>query len=442
MKIQLPQSVQTIINTLSSAGYEAYAVGGCVRDSITGATPNDWDICTNALPQEVEKTFDGFHIIETGLQHGTVTLMIDHIGYEITTYRTEGTYSDRRKPDYVNFVTDLKEDVKRRDFTVNAMAYNDSDGLQDFFGGREDLKDRVIRCVGVADERFNEDALRILRAMRFASTFDFEIDPDTAEAMHKNKGLLSYVSRERISTELLKLLKGNGAARILREFSDILCEVIPEIEPCIGFKQNNPNHTADVWEHTLLAVDAAVNDPIIRLTMLLHDIGKPESYTEENGVGHFYGHPEISAEIAKTVTKRLKMSNEIITTVCTLVKYHDSLYGIKDKGIKRLLNKITPEMTRFLVQVARADMAAQSPDAAEKNAAWLEHVEHTIDRIIANNECFKVSDLAIGGKDLIAEGITPGRELGIILDKLLEMVIDGSAENSREALLAALKKIM
>ncbi len=438
MKIQVPTPVQTIIDRLSKAGYEAYAVGGCIRDSITGAIPNDWDICTSALPETVEKVFDGFHIIETGLQHGTVTLMIDHVGYEITTYRTEGTYSDRRKPDYVEFVTDLREDVKRRDFTINAMAYNDENGLQDYFGGIADLERHIIRCVGDANDRFNEDALRILRAMRFAATFDFEIAKETAQAMHDNKALLSYISKERISVELMKLLSGKGASRILREFSDILCEVIPEISPCIGFEQNSPHHTMDVWEHTLSAIDYADSDSVIRLTMLLHDIGKPHTYTEENGRGHFYGHEEAGAKIANTIIKRLKMSNDILDTVTTLIRYHDSLHSITKKGIKRLLNKIGMDKAQLLTRVAYADMMAHAQDTIDKGTPQLEFVKQMLAEIEENSECYKVTDLAIGGKELIAAGFS-GREIGEKLNLLLEAVIDDKVENNIDNLIKFLE---
>jgi len=434
MKIKVPTPVQTIINKLTDAGYEAYAVGGCIRDSITGAIPNDWDICTSALPQTVEQIFDGFHIIETGLQHGTVTLMIDHIGYEITTYRTEGTYSDRRKPDYVEFVTDLKEDVKRRDFTINAMAYNDRDGLQDYFGGIQDLEKKIIRCVGDANERFNEDALRILRAMRFAATFDFEIADETALAMHRNKSLLSYISKERISVELMKLLCGAGATRILREFSDILCEIIPEIKSCIGFEQNSTHHIADVWEHTLCAIDNSDADSVIRLTLLLHDIGKPHTYTEENGRGHFYGHEEVGAKTAHKIIKNLKMSNDILDTVTTLIRHHDSLHSITEKGIKRLLNKIGMHKAQLLIRIAYADMYAHAQSTIDKGRPQLEFVTETIRRIEANNECYKVSDLEIGGKELMELGYS-GREIGEKLNFLLDAVIEGKVENDSDALL-------
>lgn len=440
MKINLPISVKEIITKLTNAGYEAYAVGGCIRDSVRMEQPDDWDICTSALPQEVEKVFSGFHIIETGLQHGTVTIMIDHVGYEITTYRTEGSYSDRRKPDFVKFVSELREDVNRRDFTINAMAYNDTSGLQDYFGGKEDLKNGIIRCVGDANERFNEDALRILRAMRFAARFDFEIAPATAEAMHKNKSLLSYVSKERISAELLKLLKGDGAARILREFFDVLSEVIPEILPCVGFEQHNKFHCYDVWEHMLAAVDAAKNESILRLTMLLHDIAKPQCFTIKDEMGHFYGHEESSAKMAGKIIKRLKMSNDIYFTVTTLIRYHGSLRDISEKGVKRLINKIGLQNVRLLLDVSYADIMAHAAYVIPQRLEQLKHIAAMVDKIEINNECCKISDLKIGGNDLIAYGIKPGPDIGRILNTLLDMVIDGKIKNEHSILLKYIQK--
>lgn len=434
MKINMPESVRHIISRLTAAGYEAYAVGGCIRDCITGAVPNDWDICTSALPEQVEAVFSDMHIIETGLQHGTVTLMINHIGYEITTYRTEGTYSDRRKPDYVNFVTDLREDVNRRDFTINAMAYNDENGLRDYFGGTEDLKARIIRCVGTADERFNEDALRILRAMRFAATFDFEIESETALAMHRNKELLSYVSMERIAVELLKLLKGSGAARILREFSDILAVVMPEINPCIGFDQHSKWHCYDVWEHTLHAIDAAERDEIIRMTMLLHDLGKPECYTNTNGEGHFYDHANASERIAKTILKRLKLSNEIIGTVCALVKHHDAYGQIGEKGIKRLINKIGMDNAKRLLKVTYADMCGQAPEKRMLKEEKLEYVKGVLDKIEENNDCVNVKSLVVNGRDMMELGFK-GKEIGDALNRALNAVIDEEVANEKAALM-------
>lgn len=434
MKINLPTSVREIISRIEGAGYEAYAVGGCIRDSVRGDTPEDWDICTNALPEAVESIFSGMRVIETGLQHGTVTVMIDRVGYEITTYRTEGSYSDRRKPDFVKFVSELREDVNRRDFTINAMAYNDKNGLQDYFGGREDLENGIIRCVGDADARFNEDALRILRAMRFAARFDFTIAPETAAAMHKNKALLSYVSRERISAELMKLLRGCGAAHILREFSDILLEFIPDIEPCIGFDQHSVYHSHDVWEHTLAAVEAAEPDSVVRLAVLLHDIGKPSCFTIDEKGGHFYGHAEIGARLADDIIKRLKMSNDIRRTVTTLIRYHDGFRAMGEKGMKRLINKIGMDNTRLLLKVFYADTIAHAEKFVPERLKLLDELTAALDRIESSNECFSLKDLAMNGKDLIAMGIEPGRDLGNMLNKMLEAVIDGRADNTRESL--------
>lgn len=435
MRIKLPESVQLIIRKITDSGYEAYAVGGCVRDSLRGNSPNDWDICTSALPENIEDIFSGFHIIETGLQHGTVTIMIDHIGYEITTYRIEGKYSDRRKPDYVSFVTDLREDVKRRDFTINSMAYNDIDGLKDYFGGEDDLKKGIIRCVGNADERFNEDALRILRAMRFASSFDFKIENDTSKAMHKNKELLNFISKERISAELLKLICGKGAARILDEFRDILAIVIPELKPEFGFEQNNPYHDSDVWQHTLRTVDNIRNDEILRLSMLFHDCGKPHCYTEDQNGGHFYGHAKISAELAENALKRLKMSNDIIKSVKTLVLYHDVLPVLKRKGLLRLLNKIGMDNVELLFEIVRADAKGHAEQACKNTLKLLESVNTELAKIQEENKCFQISDLNISGKDIIALGINPGKQIGEILKKLMNMVMDDEISNDHEILI-------
>ena len=441
MKINVPDSVGLIIRKLEEAGFEAYAVGGCVRDSVMGRQPNDWDICTDAVPEKVEEVFSGMHIIETGLKHGTVTLMIDHVGYEITTYRTEGTYSDRRKPDYVTFVTSLRDDVKRRDFTVNAMAYNDTDGLRDYFGGIDDLNARIIRCVGNAEERFNEDALRILRAMRFAAVFDFDIEPETASAMHKLKELLSYVSAERIATELLKLLCGSGAAHILREFSDIIAEIIPEIRPSIGFDQHSKWHTYDVWEHTLHSIDASEPDTVIRLTMLLHDLGKPECFSCTDGEGHFYDHAKSGERIAKTVLKRLKLSNEMISTVTTLVRYHDAYGQIGKKGMKRLVGKIGAENARRILKITYADMCGQAPDKRMLRIETIDNAARMLDEIELNNECVTVASLSVNGNDLMAVGLR-GREIGQALNAALDAVIEGEVKNNKEDLIQYIKKGM
>lgn len=442
INISVPQAVRFIIQRIEEHGFEAFAVGGCVRDSIRGVTPNDWDICTSALPEKVEEIFADLHVIETGLQHGTVTVMIDHVGYEITTYRTEGTYSDRRKPDYVEFVTDLREDVRRRDFTVNAMAYSESTGLRDFFGGVDDLERGIIRCVGDADERFNEDALRILRAMRFAAVFDFEIEESTAAAMHKNAHLLEYISKERIAAELLKLVCGKGAAKLLDEFRDIVALILPELEPCFDFEHRSKFHDSDVWRHTLRALDAIRPEPILRLTMLFHDCGKPKCCVEDaDGFRHFYGHAEESVVLAKAALKRLKMSNEIINGVCVLVKYHDALPVVKRKGLMRLLNKTDFETVELLKEVVKADAAAHAPFVRDEALERLAAVSDLLEVIKEEGACFRISELAVGGKDLIAMGVRPGKHMGEILNALMNAVMDGEIANDKAALLERAREL-
>ena len=322
--IKIPQEVQLILKVLTAQGYEAYVVGGCVRDSLLGKKPQDWDICTSALPQEVKKAFNNLPVLETGLKHGTVTVMIDHKPYEVTTYRIEDQYSDNRHPDKVEFVKDLEQDLARRDFTINAMAYNPKSGLVDCFNGLADLDNKIIRCVGKAEERFLEDGLRILRAIRFASTYNFKIERATTEAIYSKKNLLANLAGERIQIELDKLLCGSGVKEILHQFAEVLAVIIPEIWPMLGFEPNNPHHIYDLWTHTIESVAQAPPQLVLRLTMLLHDLGKPDCYTvDEKGIGHFYGHSKISAEKAKDILQRLKYDRATIDTVLTLVANHD-----------------------------------------------------------------------------------------------------------------------
>ena len=291
--IIIPQHALTVVERLERYGYEAYVVGGCVRDSLMGRCPKDWDVCTNALPEEVLRVFKRFHVIKTGLQHGTVTVMVDKQPVEVTTFRIDGNYTDNRHPDSVNFVSRVEEDLARRDFTINAMAYNPARGLVDAFGGQEDLQARIIRCVGEPDERFNEDGLRILRALRFAARYDFGIETETAFSMHRNRHLLENVSVERIFSELKGILVGEGVLGMMQAFPDIFSVIIPELAPAVGFDQRNPHHCYDVWTHTAHAVQAAPADEVLRLALLLHDIAKPATFTMgEDGKGHFYGHGE------------------------------------------------------------------------------------------------------------------------------------------------------
>ena len=311
MTMDMPKNVDTAINLLQSAGFEAYAVGGCVRDSLLGKIPNDWDITTSAKPEDMKSVFADFHCIDTGIKHGTVTVVIDGEPLEITTFRLDGEYEDNRHPKSVTFTSNLSADLGRRDFTVNAMAYSKKTGTVDLFGGQNDLKNKIIRCVGDPDRRFNEDALRILRALRFASALDFEIEEKTAQSLLKNRALLGNISEERIAKELLKLVCGKGAKRILTDFAPVLFEILPELQPMYKNSHDNPHHCYDIYEHMLIAVESIDPEPTLRFAMLLHDCGKPAvKKFDENGVAHFYGHQRISAEISAQILARLKVSNK------------------------------------------------------------------------------------------------------------------------------------
>lgn len=441
--INIPSKVEFIINTLEKNGYEAYVVGGCVRDSLLGKEPHDFDICTKALPSQTKECFKEYNIIETGMQHGTITVIIDHQPYEITTFRVDGEYLDNRHPNKVNFVTNLKEDLARRDFTINAMAYNKKTGLVDFFDGQNDLQNKKIKCVGDSAKRFNEDALRIMRALRFASVYGFTIDEDTKKSIHYYKHLLKNIAVERINVELCKLLCGYGVEHILLNYQDVLGVFIPEIYPLIGLKQNNPYHIYDVWGHIVKTVVNSPKDITIRLTMLFHDIGKQKCYTEdENGIGHFYGHELYSCEIAIEIMKRLKFDNNTINQVKKLILYHDAEIKPKSKYIKRWLNKIGEERLRQLLLVKRADTLAKSDLYKKECLGNLSEISECIDYVIANGLCFNTKDLAISGRDLIDIGVKQGAIIGDILNNLTKMVIDEEIQNEKTVLLKKSKDLM
>ena len=364
MTMDMPKNVDTAINLLQSAGFEAYAVGGCVRDSLLGKTPNDWDITTSAKPENMKSVFADFHCIDTGIKHGTVTVVIDGEPLEITTFRLDGEYEDNRHPKSVTFTSNLGADLGRRDFTVNAMAYSKMTGTVDLFGGQNDLKNKIIRCVGDPDRRFNEDALRILRALRFASALDFEIEEKTAQSLLKNCALLGNISEERIAKELLKLVCGKGAKRILTDFAPVLFEILPELQPMYKNSHDNPHHCYDIYEHTLIAVESIDPEPTLRFAMLLHDCGKPAvKKFDENGVAHFYGHQRISAEISAQILARLKVSNKFRDEILFLVSNHDrwELYENTEK-MPRYLSKFGLDGVLKLLKVMRADVLAQSPE--------------------------------------------------------------------------------
>lgn len=435
----IPIGAYKILRVLNDNGYEAYVVGGCVRDMLLGKEPNDWDICTNAKPAQVAQCFlsYGYRIIETGLKHGTITVIANNIPYEITTYRVDGPYSDGRRPDSVEYVDSLYEDLSRRDFTINAMAYHPIKGLIDYFNGQQDLKNGIISCVGDSDERFKEDALRILRALRFASTLGFRLDSKTAESVHRLRSLLlSSVAYERINKELCKLLMGDAVKDVLLEYSDVIATFIPEIIPCIGFKQNNPYHIYDVWEHTANSVSNAVCNLNVRLALLFHDISKPQCYIpSKDGIGQYPKHPEISKEIANAVMKRLRFDKETISTVSVLIAYHDVDIKAREKNARRWLNKIGYSAFQMLIFVKVADIKAQNRQFASERLKELNKVCTCIEKVVQQQQCFQLKDLAINGNDLIKMGMKEGKEIGKTLRYLLDLVIDGIVENDKERLL-------
>ena len=442
MTMDMPKNVDTAINLLQSAGFEAYAVGGCVRDSLLGKTPNDWDITTSAKPEDMKSVFADFHCIDTGIKHGTVTVVIDGEPLEITTFRLDGEYEDNRHPKSVTFTSNLGADLGRRDFTVNAMAYSKMTGTVDLFGGQNDLKNKIIRCVGDPDRRFNEDALRILRALRFASALDFEIEEKTAQSLLKNRALLGNISEERIAKELLKLVCGKGAKRILTDFAPVLFEILPELQPMYKNSHDNPHHCYDIYEHTLIAVESIDPEPTLRFAMLLHDCGKPAvKKFDENGVAHFYGHQRISAEISAQILARLKVSNKFRDEILFLVSNHDrwELYENTEK-MPRYLSKFSLDGVLNLLKVMRADVLAQSPEYRYR-IDQIADAEEIAKNLAAQKPCLSLSELQINGRTLMDIGIPQGRKLGAVLAQLLDEVIDGVTKNTQEALTTRAREI-
>lgn len=442
MTMDMPKNADIAINLLQSAGFEAYAVGGCVRDSLLGKTPNDWDITTSAKPENMKSVFADFHCIDTGIKHGTVTVVIDGEPLEITTFRLDGEYEDNRHPKSVTFTSNLGADLGRRDFTVNAMAYSKKTGTVDLFGGQNDLKNKIIRCVGDPDRRFNEDALRILRALRFASALDFEIEEKTAQSLLKNRALLGNISEERIAKELLKLVCGKGAKRILTDFAPVLFEILPELQPMYKNSHDNPHHCYDIYEHTLIAVESIDPEPTLRFAMLLHDCGKPAvKKFDENGVAHFYGHQRISAEISAQILARLKVSNKFRDEILFLVSNHDrwELYENTEK-MPRYLSKFGLDGVLNLLKVMRADVLAQSPEYRYR-LDQIADAEETAKNLAAQKPCLSLSELQINGRTLMDIGIPQGRKLGAVLAQLLDEVIDGVTKNTQEALTTRAREI-
>ena len=441
IKITLPDNVKFIIETLEAAGFEAYAVGGCVRDSMLGRTPNDWDITTSAKPLETKalfkKTFD------TGIKHGTISVLLGREIYEVTTYRIDGEYEDSRHPKEVTFTADLKEDLLRRDFTINAMAYNPSVGLVDLYGGAEDLENHIIRCVGNPHDRFTEDALRIMRAVRFAAQLNYSIEDRTKEAIKELAGTLSKISAERIQTELVKLLTSDHPEFLKLAWELGITKVIlPEFDRAMESEQNNPNHSYSVGEHTLKVMEYLPTDKVMRLAGLFHDLGKVDTKTtDESGVDHFYGHPEASAKIAANVFNRLKFDNDTKTKVCKIVESHDWFIGAVPSHIRRYVNRIGEEYFPDIFDFNKADVLAQSFYNREDKLKDLEELRAAYIKIKEAGDCVNIKDLAITGSDVIKAGIPAGPEVGRILKALLEEVLDDPSKNTKEYLLLRINDI-
>ena len=433
--ILIPTHALTVVERLERYGYEAYVVGGCVRDSLLGRNPKDWDVCTNALPEEVLRVFKRFHVIKTGLQHGTVTVMVDKQPVEVTTFRIDGAYTDNRHPDSVNFVSRVEEDLARRDFTINAMAYSPARGLVDTFDGQADLKAGIIRCVGEPDARFNEDGLRILRALRFAARYNFGIETETAFSIHRNRHLLENVSVERIYTELKGILVGDGVLGMMQAFPDVFSIIIPELAPTIGFDQHNPHHCYDVWTHTAHAVQAAPADEVIRLALLLHDIAKPATFTRgDDGKGHFYDHGTKGADMARRILRHLKSDTATLENVVTLVREHDATLPTTAPGMRRCIGRLGLNTLHQLLAIKQADMDAQSTHERPQKQATLREARLLLEDVLEGTPAYSVGDLALAGRDLIALGLKPGPAMGSILKTLLTEVQDEILPNTREAL--------
>lgn len=442
MIFNIEKFAEKAIEILEKRGFEGYVVGGCVRDLLMGKAPHDWDICTNANPQEIVSIFSEYKVIETGVKHGTVTVIIDRISLEITTFRIDGEYSDNRRPDGVKFVSDIKEDLARRDFTINAMAYSNKTGLIDCFGGQADLGEKLIKCVGNPDTRFHEDALRVLRALRFSSQLSFEIEKETFDSILKNKELLKNISAERIASELNKLLLGDNVFEVLQKYREVIAVFIPEFTACFDFKQFTKHHCYSVYDHIIKSVECVEKDLILRLTMFFHDIAKPQCFVEDKiDGGNFKGHQLPSAEMAEKVLKRLKYDNETIHSVVLLIKEHDNRYPAERKVIKSYLRKFSKEFFENQLKVRRADTLAQSLYMREEKIAQLDSILAIGADIIKENECFKLEDLAVKGKDLIAIGIPQGEKLGRVLNQLLSLVISGELKNEKEILLSYSEKL-
>lgn len=473
--MDMPADVRQIIGQLERRGHEAYAVGGCVRDTMLSRVPGDWDITTSARPEQVKEIFH--RTIDTGIQHGTVTVLLHHVGYEVTTYRIDGEYADNRHPDQVEFTNNLNLDLERRDFTINAMAYNDARGLVDPYDGMGDLKRSVIRCVGNPDERFDEDALRMLRAVRFSGQLGFQIEEQTRQAIIRRAGFLKHVSAERIRVEIMKLLTSKDAGQIRVAYATGMTAVfLPELDRMMETDQCNPHHVYTVGEHTIRGVewmnrffgDKAGNwddsfiPPVVEkmvqrlaaecsekqrqilcLAMLLHDVAKPECMTvDEEGIGHFYGHPGKGSHLAGQIMKRLTFDRETMDAVSRLVACHDRQIPPASRSVRKAASQIGRDLMPLLTLMQCADVLSQNPDTIEPKLARIRAVEELYQSILQTEAPLSIKELAISGKDLIVMGMEPGPRMGILLGNLLETVLENPEKNTREELLELAKQFM
>lgn len=435
MHIEVPEKAKRILRVLNENGYEAYVVGGCVRDSILKRNPDDWDITTSASPEQVKALFS--KTIDTGIQHGTVTVMDGKDGYEVTTYRIDGEYEDGRHPSEVIFTSNLTEDLKRRDFTMNAMAYSPQYGLVDEFGGIEDMKNKIIRCVGDPRERFGEDALRMLRAVRFAAQLGFKLADDVKEAIRDMADMLDKISAERIQVEIVKLLVSPNPHwfRLAYECG-ITSVIMPQFDRIMVQRQNNPHHIYTTGIHTLVALQNIPADKVLRLTMLFHDMGKPDVFTtDENGKDHFRGHAAYSEVIARRIMKELKFDNDTLNKVCTLVKNHSRYPQMSGKDVRMCAYEIGPDLFEKFLLVKQADILAHHPDVVIQKKEYLKEISRIWRDIKMKEDCLSLKDMACTGKDLIADGMQPGPKVGAVLNELLLEVLEYPERNTREYLL-------
>lgn len=427
-----------VLEALENAGFQTVLVGGCVRDFLRGSTPHDYDAATAARPEEMLEVLKGWKVVETGRRHGTLTIFSNGLPVEVTTFRTEGDYTDHRHPDGVSFTTNLEVDLARRDFTVNAIAWG-RDGLTDPFGGRADLDRGVLRCVGQAERRFQEDALRILRCLRFAAQLGFAIHPDTERALCRQLPLLDCVSRERVAEEFLKLVCAPGGERVLLDYPQAAVQVLPELGPTVGFDQRTAYHCYDVYTHSVKVMGQVRPQRALRLAALLHDVGKPCTFAPDSrGVGHFPNHAKVGAELADQALRRLRLDNATREQVVTLIARHGMRLPAQERVVRRWLARLGPELFFDLMELDRADNLAKRPEMvpSPQHLRQLETVAH---RVLERADCLSLKDLAVNGRDALEAGLR-GEEIGRALNTLLEDVVEGRRLNDRTALLAALRR--